>query len=85
MLKPSPDVVLTKNEDAAVLLDKKSGGYYRLNPMAVAVYESISAGRQETDVVAELQDRFPDAHDRIADDVRRLVTTLRSAGLLVAS
>ncbi|MEU8028811.1 lasso peptide biosynthesis PqqD family chaperone [Streptomyces sp. NPDC049099] len=85
VLKPSPDVVLTKSEDAAVLLDKKSGSYYRMNPLAVAVYESLSAGRAEDAVVAELQTRFPDARDRIPGDVARLITMLRSAGILVAS
>ena len=85
MLKPSPDVVLTKESDAAVLLDKRSGGYYRLNPMALVVYESLSAGHSETEIVAELQSRFPEAGDRIPEDVNRLIRTLESAGLVVAS
>ncbi|MBZ9644373.1 lasso peptide biosynthesis PqqD family chaperone [Streptomyces sp. PSKA30] len=85
MLKPSPDVVLTKNQDAAVLLDKRSGSYYRLNPLAVVVFERISAGRSEDAVVTELQTRFPDDRERIPGDVARLVAALRSAHILVAA
>ena len=82
MLKPSPHVVLTKSQDAAVLLDKRSGSYYRLNPLAVAVYEGLAAGTSQQAVVEELQARFPDARERIEGDVARLIASLRSARLL---
>jgi hypothetical protein len=83
MLTISPHVVLTKDEDAAVLLDKKSGTYFRLNPMAVTVFEMLSAGQSTTAVVSALQARYPKAADRIPDDVEKLITTMRSAGVLV--
>lgn len=83
MLRISPHVVLTKDEDAAVLLDKKSGQYFRLNPMAVTVFEMLSAGQPTTAVVSALQARYPKAADRIPDDVRKLIATMRSAGALV--
>jgi hypothetical protein len=83
MLTISPHVVLTKDEDAAVLLDKKSGTYFRLNPMAVTVFEMLSAGQSTAAVVSALQARYPKAADRIPDDVEKLITTMRSAGVLV--
>lgn len=82
-LRISPDVVLTKDEDAAVLLNKKSGTYFRLNPMAVAVFELLSAGRSEADVVTALKDRFPKAADQVPDDVSRLIATMRRAGVVL--
>ncbi|MFE7895999.1 MULTISPECIES: lasso peptide biosynthesis PqqD family chaperone [Streptomyces] len=83
MLTISPHVVLTKDEDAAVLLDKKSGTYFRLNPMAVTVFEMLSAGQSTAAVVSALQARYPKAADRIPDDVQKLITTMRTTGVLV--
>lgn len=83
MLTISPHVVLTKDEDAAVLLEKKSGTYFRLNPMAVTVFEMLSAGQSTAAVVSALQARYPKAADRIPDDVQKLITTMRSVGVLV--
>ncbi|MFE3827175.1 lasso peptide biosynthesis PqqD family chaperone [Streptomyces sp. NPDC059092] len=83
MLSISPHVVLTKDEDAAVLLDKRSGTYFRLNPLAVSVFEMLSAGRSTADVVSTLQDRYPKAADRIPDDVEKLIATMRDTGVLV--
>ncbi|MGW0711039.1 PqqD family peptide modification chaperone [Streptomyces sp. NPDC002643] len=83
MLRISPHTVLTKDEDAAVLLDKKSGQYFRLNPMAVTVFEMLSARQSATAVVSALQARYPEAADRIPDDVQMLITTMRHAGVLV--
>ncbi|MFE9024718.1 lasso peptide biosynthesis PqqD family chaperone [Streptomyces iakyrus] len=83
MLTISPHVVLTKDEDAAVLLDKKSGTYFRLNPMAVTVFEMLSAGQSTAAVVSALQARYPKAADRIPDDVQKLITTMRTSGVLV--
>ncbi|TDU73938.1 MULTISPECIES: lasso peptide biosynthesis PqqD family chaperone [unclassified Streptomyces] len=83
MLKISPHVVLTRTEDAAVLLDKKSGTYFRINPMGTAVFEMLAAGRTQDEVVSELSARHPAAADRIPGDVAKLIDTMRRAKVLV--
>ncbi|MEU8842989.1 lasso peptide biosynthesis PqqD family chaperone [Streptomyces roseus] len=83
MLKISPHVVLTKTEDAAVLLDKKSGTYFRINPMGTSVFEMLAAGRTQDEVVGELCARHPEAADRIPDDVAKLIDAMRRAKVLV--
>ncbi|MEV6734075.1 lasso peptide biosynthesis PqqD family chaperone [Streptomyces sp. NPDC051364] len=83
MLKISPHVVLTRTEDAAVLLDKKSGTYFRINPMGTAVFEMLAAGCTQDEVVRELSTRHPAAADRIPGDVAKLIDTMRRAKVLV--
>ncbi|MFE6844705.1 lasso peptide biosynthesis PqqD family chaperone [Streptomyces sp. NPDC057686] len=83
MLKISPHVVLTRTEDAAVLLDKKSGTYFRINPMGTAVFEMLAAGRTQDEVVRELSARHPAAADRIPGDVAKLIDTMRRTKVLM--
>ncbi|MEW1637033.1 lasso peptide biosynthesis PqqD family chaperone [Streptomyces sp. NPDC093801] len=83
MLKISPYVVLTKTEDAAVLLDKKSGTYFRINPTGASVFEMLAAGRTRDEVVSELCARHPEAADRIPGDVAELIDTMRRAKVLI--
>ncbi|MGI5340170.1 lasso peptide biosynthesis PqqD family chaperone [Streptomyces sp. CA-181903] len=83
MLKISPHVVLTKTEDAAVLLDKKSGTYFRVNPTGTAVFEMLAAGCTPDEVVGELCARHPEAAGRIPGDVARLIDTMRRAKVLI--
>ncbi|SER60972.1 Coenzyme PQQ synthesis protein D (PqqD) [Streptomyces sp. yr375] len=98
MLRISPHVVLTKdehenpnqnqNQDAddmagAVLLNKKSGTYFRLNPMAVTVFELLRAGQSPEAIVSALQARHPGAADRIPDDVQKVIATMRNSGVLI--
>ncbi|MFI5618529.1 lasso peptide biosynthesis PqqD family chaperone [Streptomyces sp. NPDC051567] len=83
MMKISPHVVLTKSEDAAVLLEKKSGTYFRINPIGTAVFEMLAAGRTQVEIVSELCSRHPAAADRIPGDVAKLIDTMRRAKVLV--
>ncbi|MFJ5680999.1 PqqD family peptide modification chaperone [Streptomyces sp. NPDC093097] len=71
--------MLTQDGDAAVLLNKKTGKYFRLNPLGVKVFEMLSSGRSIPSIVSELQEKFPQASDRIPDDIQKLVDDMRTA------
>ncbi|MFJ2775128.1 PqqD family peptide modification chaperone [Kitasatospora sp. NPDC087315] len=78
-----PHVTLVRESEAAVLLDKKSGKYFRLNRLGADVFDLLSAGQSPEEITETLRKRFPEARERIPDDVLRLVEQLRAARIVV--
>ncbi|MFE7190290.1 PqqD family peptide modification chaperone [Kitasatospora sp. NPDC057541] len=76
-------VALVRESEAAVLLDKKSGRYFRLNRIGADVFDLLSARKSPEEITETLLARFPAARERIPDDVRRLLGQLRAAGIVV--
>jgi hypothetical protein len=79
----APHVTLVRESEAAVLLDKKSGQYFRLNRIGADIVDLLFSGNSPEECVEALQARFPAARKRIPDDVRTLVQQLRAAGIVV--
>jgi Coenzyme PQQ synthesis protein D (PqqD) len=82
MMVPNPQAVLTRDDDGAVVLNKGSGRYFRLNPLGDEVFRRIGDGQGVPAIVAALQERFPQARDRIPADVETLLAHLRRADLV---
>lgn len=75
-------VLMAETEYGLALLDEKSGEYWTLNPSAAVVLETMLAGRDAHDAVHALTQRY-DVSDSLAQqDVDRILTELRSAGLV---
>lgn len=75
-------ILMAETEYGAALLDEKSGEYWTLNPTAAVVLETMLAGRGTDDAVHALTERY-DVSDSLAqEDVDRILTELRSAGLV---
>ncbi|MEU1465055.1 lasso peptide biosynthesis PqqD family chaperone [Streptomyces sp. NPDC005727] len=75
-------ILMAETEYGLALLDEKSGEYWTLNPTAAVVLETMLAGRDAEDAVHALTERY-DVSDSLAQqDVDRILTELRSAGLV---
>jgi hypothetical protein len=82
MAGPPSHLVVTENDDGAVVLNKKSGQYFRLNPLGREIFRRIHDGQSLPTIIEELQAQFPAAREKIPQDVGTLVAGLRRAELV---
>ena len=77
-----PDVSVSESDDGAVLLDERTGTYFRLNRAGSRLMERLVSGDAVDDVVRALQEQHPQQAQRIPADVHRLVDALSSNRLV---
>ncbi|MCD9145738.1 lasso peptide biosynthesis PqqD family chaperone [Streptomyces albireticuli] len=83
MLTLRPGVLLTETEYGMALLDQKSAEYWTLNPTAALVLRTLLDGHGAERAVDLLTTRYEGIDTaRAAEDVDRIVSELRGAGLL---
>ncbi|OLF07515.1 HPr-rel-A system PqqD family protein [Actinophytocola xinjiangensis] len=75
-------VTVTETDYGVVLLDQRQGRYWKLNPTAGLVVDTLRAGGTERDAVARVVGRFAVDPDRAAADVAALLAAMRAAGVL---
>lgn len=75
-------VTFTKTEYGGILLDKKKGRYWQLNPTAVLVTETLGAGGTLDDAVRHVTEAFDVDAERAQRDVTELLAQLRASGVL---
>jgi Coenzyme PQQ synthesis protein D (PqqD) len=83
MKTPVSDVVTARVGQEAVLLHSKKGIYYGLNPVAAQIWTGISEGLSADEIVARVVAEFDASEDRVREDVRALLESLTSHGLLI--
>ncbi|MFD0886609.1 lasso peptide biosynthesis PqqD family chaperone [Streptosporangium algeriense] len=76
-------VTFTETDTGAVLLDNRRGRYWQTNDTAAIVLKCLVAEEDLESAVAALRERYPDAAERAADDVRRMVDKLAAAKLVI--
>lgn len=77
-------VALTETDDGVVLLDQRAGRYWQLNHSAALVLRCLLDGGTPEQAAAVLRGRFAVSPERADNDVRTLITTLRSSRLMRA-
>jgi hypothetical protein len=82
MLALRDHVRLTDTEYGAVLLDARSGDYWRLNPTAALVLRTLLDGGDLEQAVAAMVDQYEVDEQTAAVDVSALVDELRSVDLV---
>ena len=65
-----------------VLLDYDRGIYYGLNPVGARVWQLLSDGKNESEIVELLAEEYDAERAAIAADVAALLRELRERGLL---
>lgn len=81
----SPDIVargLAEGE-GAVLLRLVDGGYFSLNPVALAIWELIDGKRSARDLSAALRDQVVDGPPRLEAEVTAFLERALERGLIV--
>lgn len=76
------DVIRTRTQYGAVLLDERSGEYWSLNPSADLALSVLVAGGAVPDAVTAVVGSYQVDPAMATADVERLLVDLRVAGLL---
>jgi Coenzyme PQQ synthesis protein D (PqqD) len=82
-MKPNPDVVFRDLDGEAVILDLASGTYFGLNDVGTRVWQLITDGSDEAQIVDVIASEYDADRATIAADVTRLLNDLRARRLIV--
>ncbi|MEV4174697.1 lasso peptide biosynthesis PqqD family chaperone [Nonomuraea sp. NPDC049709] len=77
-----PGVTFTSVDEAAVLLDERTGRYLQLNATATLVLRSLLAGGDPAGAAGDLARAHPAAAPTAEADVAAFLAQLREAGLI---
>jgi PqqD family protein of HPr-rel-A system len=83
-LKPKvrTDLAVVEIEGEAVIYDARSGRLHHLNPTAAVIFQLCDGSGTIKELAAEIAEVTNLPQDEIARQVRRMVTSLRQAGML---
>ncbi|MBI4955636.1 MAG: PqqD family protein [Myxococcales bacterium] len=81
-LRVPPDVLSRMLDGEAVILDLTSGTYFGLDAVGSRIWELIQAGATPRQIRTTLCEEFEVDDATVAQDLAKLVATLRAKGLL---
>ena len=81
-LKPSDNVLTQKVADEAVLLDLESQNYFGLDPVATLIWDAVSKGLDEEEIVARITAEFDVDDDTARSDLASFLEELRDGKLV---
>ncbi|MDL9949028.1 lasso peptide biosynthesis PqqD family chaperone [Gordonia sp. ABSL11-1] len=79
----APDISSTETEYGTVLLDKKSGKYWNLNPTGTLIWQSILGSGDLNDAVNALVDTYDVDRTTASRDAQSVIDGLVDAGIIV--
>jgi hypothetical protein len=82
MLKLKSSVRLIDDENGTFLLDTRRGGYWHLNPVAMAMVQALMSEPTVEDVVGQVVAEFEVDAETVREDVTRLVRDLKRSKLV---
>ncbi len=78
---PNPAAVQEVGADGwTLLVNTDTAGAMALNQTGALIWKLVNGRRTTGEIIAAVRDHFPDAPDRVAEDVRALLTKLAEEG-----
>jgi hypothetical protein len=81
--RPADGVVFNRVGDELVLLDLNRGVYYGLDPIGARIWQLLSEGVEEAEIVERLREEYEAERETLAADLAGLIAELRGCGLLL--
>jgi hypothetical protein len=79
---PNPAAVQEVGTDGwTLLVNPDTAGAMAVNQTGAFIWKLVDGRRTTEEIAAAVRDRFPDAPDTVAEDVRALLTKLAEEGL----
>ena len=83
-MKTSEKVLMQKVADEAVLLDLDSQSYFGLDPVGTLIWEGVSAGKTEAEIVERIISEFDVVADVAERDLQAFLEQLADDKLISA-
>lgn len=84
-LKPSDNVLSQSVADEAVLLDLESQSYFGLDPVATFIWDAVSAGKSEEEIMERITSEYDVDDDTARADLKLFLEQLREINLISGS
>lgn len=81
-IRLSDNVLMQKVADEAVLLDLDSQSYFGLDPVGTVIWEGISQGKTEVEIVEHITSEFEVDAEVARRDLRAFIDKLRKDKLI---
>lgn len=82
MYRISKELIMTRLDDEAALLNISTGNYYSLNSTGVRIWELLQQYGNVEDVCLAMQQEYSSDCETISCDVKNLLDSLQNAGLI---
>jgi hypothetical protein len=83
-LRPNPDVLSKRLDEAAVLVDIATNRIFELNETGTRAWELVCQGFDADQIAHQLVDEFDVQPERAAYELNELIVRLRAEGLLAS-
>jgi hypothetical protein len=83
-LRPSPDVIAKRLDQAAVLVHIPTSRIFELNETGTRIWELLGQGLNPERIARRLVEEFDVEDARASEEVSRLLTRLATEGLLAS-
>jgi hypothetical protein len=80
--RPASQVLARRLPGGTVLVDLESNRIFELNETGARIWDCVSEGLDQTEVLRRLVDEFEVEADRAARELEELLTALAGAGLI---
>lgn len=82
-MRPDPDVVARRLDDALVLIHLRTDGIYEMNATAARVWELLSEGCDAAQMQARLLEEFEVAPETLDREIAEALHAMRQAELVI--
>lgn len=78
---PKRDLKIIKQENGAIIFDKKQGIYFQTNDIGVEILKLLSENKSEIEIVKELANKYSIEYSIVEDDVKDFINSLNRGGV----
>ena len=82
-LRPADDTTEASVGEETVLLQRKRGAYYGLDPMGTRVWALLKEGHRPLQICAAIAAEFEVEQEQVEEDVRRYLSDLEAHEIVV--
>ena len=84
VLRPNPEVIEKRLDQATVLVDISTSRIYELNETGTRIWELLGQGLNVEQIVRHLVSEFEVEDSQVAEELKTLLSQLQNEGLVAA-
>jgi len=81
-IKPSKNIIWKKVDNETVLLNKKNGYYYSLDPIGTEIWAYITKGLTVDGIADKITDRYRTTREKAKKDINSLLRNLKKEKII---